>query len=93
MNELKEFGFIVYTKHQNGKGTYFSPVAGMSLSYYTDSSKEWGLSYVFLCDIILNDTKIPNVEYSYKNGTFASPTDNSKTTIKMLNSEKDSPEI
>jgi hypothetical protein len=40
-----------------GKGTYFSPFAKTSLYGYTDRCKEDDLSYVFLCDIIVNDTK------------------------------------
>jgi hypothetical protein len=39
-----------------GKGTYFSPSAQFSLSGYTDASRDWGLSYVFLCDINMEDT-------------------------------------
>jgi hypothetical protein len=39
-----------------GKGTYFSPNVKFSLNQYTDKNYA-ELSYVFLCDVILNDTK------------------------------------
>ena len=39
-----------------GKGTYFSPDVKLSLNSYTDKNKYNDMSYVFLCDVILNDT-------------------------------------
>ena len=39
-----------------GKGTYFSPYIKTSLLSYTNTGKD-GLSYVFLCDIIMSDTE------------------------------------
>ena len=39
-----------------GKGTYFSPQARLSLFSYTNKSSIDELSYVFLCDVIVNDT-------------------------------------
>ena len=39
-----------------GRGTYFSPDPMFSLKGYTDGSRD-ELSYVFLCDIIMDETK------------------------------------
>lgn len=54
-----------------GKGTYFSPDVKFSLSGYTNKSERDKLSYVFLCDVIKEDTK--------GNGTniYVSPSDDS----------------
>lgn len=40
-----------------GKGTYFSPNIKLSLNSYTDKNKSNELSYVFLCDVIKDNTK------------------------------------
>lgn len=53
-----------------GKGTYFSPHVKFSLNGYTNKGLD-EMSYVFVCDVIVNDTK------GNKSTIYVCPNDNS----------------
>ena len=65
-------GFLVSKNVSSslGKGTYFASYASYSVMGYTDKSKIWELSYVFLSDVILNDCNSGNRNHPGDNLQF-----------------------
>jgi hypothetical protein len=70
-----------------GPGTYFSPSASCSLQGYTDKSKDWNLSYVFLCDVIKADTG------GNKSNIYVCPKDYSCVPTFLISFYKDADKI
>ena len=86
---ILENGFLrSHSKTQAyGAGTYFSPSAQVSLTGYTDKSRDRHLSYVFLCDVIKADTG------GNKSNIYVCPKDESCVPTYLISFYKDADKI